>query len=86
MGKPLFALIKWVTGADAGSFTAGISVDWIRDFNAKQFDSDNVNPKKIYAIEWRNSTKGPPPGGWKLYDGQVIGVSSKYYASYVLLG
>ncbi|KAH0549687.1 hypothetical protein KQX54_012501 [Cotesia glomerata] len=70
----MWALIKWVGGEDDKKMTAGININHIKNFNCEQFLNDDLDPDKVYVIEWRD-TKKMPLGGWNCYLGKVLAVS-----------
>lgn len=72
----LYALIKWISGEDKGTYSPDIPIDWIKNFDYKQYLNSKDESPQVYAIEWRNSKK-PPRGGWLFYNGLVIQVSGK---------
>lgn len=65
------ALVKWLDGAHANTFTHNVSLDWIHGINA-------TSPEfpETYAVEWRVPPK--PRNGWPLFDGYVIDISSEF--------
>lgn len=75
MAPPLLALVKWIGGADDKKYTSGIPVEWIKGFDYDDFRSSNFDPTLSYVIEWHEGKE--PRGGWPVYDGYVIEVSSK---------
>lgn len=68
------ALVEWLDGAYAGSYTHDVHTDWILNFEA-------MSPAlpETYAIEWRVPPK--PRNGWPLYNGRVLDVSCKCFGS-----
>ncbi|KAH0533811.1 hypothetical protein KQX54_001884 [Cotesia glomerata] len=72
--KPKLALIQWIGGKYDQTYTAGVPVDWILDFDANTFDPTNED--ESFVVEWRESKTGKiPKRGWKFYDAKVIRVS-----------
>ncbi|KAF7988909.1 hypothetical protein HCN44_007219 [Aphidius gifuensis] len=68
MAEDKFALIKWTKGDDAGSYTVGININHIKNFDLKKFNDDIYEVDKTFAIEWHD-TKKEPLGGWLVYEG-----------------
>lgn len=74
----MLALVKWLSGKDKGKFTAGVPVDWLRDFDkATWLSNKEKDEEESYICEWRDAKK-EPAGGWDVHDAQVIEVSGKY--------
>ncbi|XP_034254593.1 uncharacterized protein LOC117653198 [Thrips palmi] len=63
------ALVKWLDGADAGSYSHDIELDCI-----VELDSASPEYPETYAIEWRVGNK--PRNGWPVHEGYVIDISS----------
>ncbi|KAH0553355.1 hypothetical protein KQX54_001752 [Cotesia glomerata] len=74
----LFALAKWITKEEAGTYTVGVPTDWIKNFSYEEFKKDSYDPDMTYVIEWRKGKKSP--AGWPVYDGLVTEVSSSIIA------
>ncbi|KAH0557476.1 hypothetical protein KQX54_011122 [Cotesia glomerata] len=71
---PLLALVQWIGGEYDLTYTAGVPVDWIFDFDPSTFES--VDEDVSYVIEWRESSKNKKPKkGWKCFDARVVMVS-----------
>lgn len=68
------AFVKWVGDGDDKTYTCGINVDHIKNFNYEKFQSDEEDPDKIYVVEWHDSPK-EPLGGWFCYNAKIIAVS-----------
>ena len=66
----LKALVRWINGVHADTFTPNLNVQWIRDFNPDDFLSTDS-----YTVEWRKPPM--PKTGWPLLDCVVLEVSSK---------
>lgn len=76
--KPKFALVQWIGGDYDKTYTAGVPVDWILDFDINTFNPEKETEDHYYNIEWRKSNSGKiPKCGWKFYDAKVIRVSRK---------
>lgn len=75
MSSELLSLLKWIGGSDAGKYTVGIPVSWIKNFDVNEWEQGS-DDDETYVIEWRNTIK-EPPGGWKCYDAIVVDISSK---------
>lgn len=71
----LYALVKWIGPNDNNTYTPDVPVEWIKDFDANHFDSENLDPDESYVIEWHDK-KNKPKKGWDCYDGIVVSVSS----------
>lgn len=66
------ALVKWLEGADEGTYTHDVNVKWIVNFDAKSPQYPDT-----YAIEWRVLPK--PRSGWPVFEGLVLDVSCEFY-------
>ncbi|CAG5093132.1 Protein of unknown function, partial [Cotesia congregata] len=74
--QPLLALLQWVGGDYDQTYTAGVPVDWIIDFNPETFDPENEDQDISYLVEWREMKKNKKPKkGWEVYDARVIKIS-----------
>lgn len=51
MPKGYMALVKWVGGKFDNTYTSGIPIDWIENFDRKKFTHDAHD--KAYDLEWR---------------------------------
>lgn len=68
-------------GADDGSYTPGVDIAWIKNFDYNEFEKSNGNDVDdiSYVVEWRDQSN-EPLGGWNVYDGLVIAVSGNFCA------
>ncbi|KAF7994239.1 hypothetical protein HCN44_003329 [Aphidius gifuensis] len=72
MPKAYLALVKWVGGKYKDSFTPGVPVSWIENFDRKKFDNYNKdNDEIIYTVEWKEKKI------FKKYKVNVIMISDK---------
>ncbi|KAH0559114.1 hypothetical protein KQX54_001189 [Cotesia glomerata] len=72
--KPMLALLQWIGGEYDQSYTAGVPITWILDFDSETFDPCDMDTS--YVVEWQESKKGSKPKkGWKCYDARVIKIS-----------
>lgn len=78
--KQQFALVQWLGGKYNKTYTPGVPVEWILDFDPKTFDPTKEPEDHSYVVQWRESKSGKMPKcGWKFYDAKIIRVSRKYY-------
>lgn len=62
-----FALVKWASGDDEGTFSHDVPISWIRDFSEEaDFKEES------WLVEWRVPPK--PTKGWDVYDAVVLAV------------
>lgn len=71
MNSKKFALIKWLTGDEQGTFTPGVPLDWIVRFEEKKYLTEPAGT--TYVVEWRSGRK--PKGGWNCYDVVIVAIS-----------
>lgn len=64
------ALVKWLTGKEAGQFTHNVDLEWILNF-----DPHSDFRQESHLVEWRTLPK--PKNGWNVCDCQVLEISSK---------
>ncbi|XP_074110872.1 uncharacterized protein LOC141535032 isoform X2 [Cotesia typhae] len=76
--KPKFALVQWIRGEYDATYTAGIPVEWIMDFDVNKFDPKTEPEDHSYVVQWRESKSGRmPKRGWRYYDAKVVQVSRR---------
>ncbi|CAG5071783.1 Protein of unknown function [Cotesia congregata] len=72
--KPMLALVQWIGGDYDKTYTPGVPVDWIFDFDLLTFDPTNED--ESYVIEWRESKKNNKlTQSWKYFDARVVKTS-----------
>ncbi|KAH0546535.1 uncharacterized protein LOC123273769 [Cotesia glomerata] len=71
--KKIFALVQWVGGKFDKTYTPGIPIEWIRDFDVKNFSP--LEDEETYLIEWRHNKPIRPKNGWKIFDARVLKIS-----------
>lgn len=77
--KQKLALVQWIGGKYDKTYTPGVPVDWILDFNPKKFDPAKEPEDHSYVVQWRENKSGKVSKcGWNFYDAKIIRVSSKY--------
>lgn len=72
--KQLLALLQWIGGTYNQTFTPGVPIDWIKDFNLEEWKIDRHDPDLSYVIEWKEKKK-PKSGGWPCYDARIVAIS-----------
>ncbi|XP_074114147.1 uncharacterized protein LOC141537201 [Cotesia typhae] len=74
--KKKFALVQWIGGDYDKTYTPGVPVEWILDFNLEKFDPAEEPEDQSYIVQWRESKTGKiPKCGWKYYDAKIVRVS-----------
>lgn len=70
-----FAVVEWINGEDAGSFSE-VKTDAIRKYDDTKLDEEGY-PHTYYAavVEWQKGKK--PRHGWPVYSASIKFVSSK---------
>lgn len=61
-----YALVRWLTGMYAGTYTHNVSTSWILNFDPDSEESQ--------LVEWRKPPM-PKTGSWPVYDCEVLEVS-----------
>ncbi len=66
-----YALVKWLSGENEGTYTHNVPMEWIRDFDPVK----DVCFEESYIVEWRRPPM--PRAGWDVYDCEVLEVSGE---------
>lgn len=69
----MWALVKWL---EDKTYTVGIDINHIKNFNYEKFINENEDPCKVYVVEWHDAVK-EPLGGWLCYNALIIAVSGE---------
>lgn len=79
--KQLYALVQWIGGNHDKTYTPGIPIEWIMDFDLQRYLTEKENLEESYIVQWRRGNIET----WKNYDAYVIEVSRKFLNKLFLL-